>query len=94
MFEKFYRARAATAVPGAGIGLAICKGLAEAARWAIWAEMTPGAERVSLHLAAATALARTPHAQPDRGGSSMEGAGGMRVSACWSSMMSRRSGVP
>jgi two-component system sensor histidine kinase KdpD len=42
LFDKFYRAYAATAAPGAGIGLAISKGLVEAHGGRIWVESDPG----------------------------------------------------
>jgi two-component system sensor histidine kinase KdpD len=42
LFEKFYRAYAPTAAPGASIGLAISKGLVEAHGGHIWVESEPG----------------------------------------------------
>jgi two-component system, OmpR family, sensor histidine kinase KdpD len=42
LFDTFYRAYAATAAPGAGLGLAISKGLVEAHGGRIWVESEPG----------------------------------------------------
>lgn len=42
LFDKFYRAHVGTAAPGAGIGLAISKGLVEAHGGRIWVESETG----------------------------------------------------
>jgi two-component system sensor histidine kinase KdpD len=42
MFDKFYRAASVNGQRGAGLGLAICKGIVEAHRGRIWAENRPG----------------------------------------------------
>jgi two-component system sensor histidine kinase KdpD len=42
IFEKFHRAEAAPTVRGAGLGLAICRGIVRAHGGRIWAENRPG----------------------------------------------------
>ena len=42
IFEKFHRADAAPSVRGAGLGLAICRGIVQAHGGRIWAENRPG----------------------------------------------------
>jgi two-component system sensor histidine kinase KdpD len=42
IFEKFHRAEAAPTVRGAGLGLAICRGIVQAHGGRIWAENRPG----------------------------------------------------
>jgi len=42
VFEKFYRGRSARRTPGTGLGLPICRGIAEAHGGSLWAEHAPG----------------------------------------------------
>lgn len=42
VFDKFYRGRAARKIPGTGIGLAICRGIATAHGGMLWAEHAAG----------------------------------------------------
>ena len=42
VFDKFYRGRVARRIPGTGLGLPICRGIAEAHGGRLWAEHVPG----------------------------------------------------
>ncbi len=42
VFEKFYRGRAARRIPGTGLGLPICRAIAEAHGGRLWVEHAPG----------------------------------------------------
>jgi K+-sensing histidine kinase KdpD len=42
VFDKFYRGRSARKIPGTGLGLPICRGIAEAHGGRLWAEHAPG----------------------------------------------------
>lgn len=42
IFDKFYRGRSARRIPGTGLGLPICRGIAEAHGGRLWAEHVPG----------------------------------------------------
>lgn len=42
VFDKFYRGRCARRIPGTGLGLPICRGIAEAHGGRLWAEHAPG----------------------------------------------------
>jgi len=42
VFEKFYRGRSARRIPGTGLGLPICRGIAEAHGGRLWAEHVAG----------------------------------------------------
>jgi K+-sensing histidine kinase KdpD len=41
IFDKFYRGRSARRIPGTGLGLPICRGIAEAHGGRLWAEHAP-----------------------------------------------------
>lgn len=41
IFDKFFRGRSARRIPGTGLGLPICRGIAEAHGGRLWAEHTP-----------------------------------------------------
>lgn len=42
IFDKFFRGRSARRIPGTGLGLPICRGIAEAHGGRLWAEHAPG----------------------------------------------------
>ena len=78
LFDKFYRAYAATAAPGAGHWSGHQQRIGRSPRGThLGRERARERNDVSLHLAAASAVARSVSPSRDRGGPIREGAGGM-----------------